>query len=120
MILRKVLVRRGKLYCNSRAIGSRYLIGGTKAKSRANLGADSDAFHVRKKLTDSEFCLGVTQCGEGRVTYVLLSKMIEVQEYLEPQGGSPFADWFAILNPKAAAKVATTLTRLSAGNFSKR
>jgi putative addiction module killer protein len=44
--------------------------------------------------------------------------MIEVREYLEPMGGSPFADWFADLNPKAAAKVATALTRLAAGNFS--
>jgi putative addiction module killer protein len=44
--------------------------------------------------------------------------MIEVREYLQPRGGSPFADWFAILNPKAAAKVATALARLSAGNFS--
>ncbi len=44
--------------------------------------------------------------------------MTEVREYLELDGGSPFADWFARLNPKAAAKVATGLTRLAAGNFS--
>lgn len=44
--------------------------------------------------------------------------MIEVREYLDLDGGSPFADWFADLNPKAAAKVATGLTRLAAGNFS--
>jgi putative component of toxin-antitoxin plasmid stabilization module len=44
--------------------------------------------------------------------------MIEVREYLDREGGSPFADWFAHLNPKAAAKVATALTRLAAGNFS--
>lgn len=44
--------------------------------------------------------------------------MIEVREYLEPDGDSPFADWFARLNPKAAAKVTTALTRLVAGNFS--
>jgi putative addiction module killer protein len=44
--------------------------------------------------------------------------MIEVREYLELDGGSPFGDWFARLNPKAAAKVATALTRLTAGNFS--
>jgi putative addiction module killer protein len=44
--------------------------------------------------------------------------MIEVREYLERNGGSPFADWFARLDPKAAAKVATALTRLTAGNFS--
>jgi putative addiction module killer protein len=44
--------------------------------------------------------------------------MIEVREYLHLDGGSPFADWFARLNPKAAAKVAIGLTRLAAGNFS--
>jgi putative addiction module killer protein len=44
--------------------------------------------------------------------------MIEVREYLERNGGSPFADWFARLDPKAAAKVATALIRLAAGNFS--
>src|ERR1039457_7734006 len=44
--------------------------------------------------------------------------MIEVREYLDAKGGSPFADWFAHLNAKAAAKVATALTRLAAGNFS--
>src|SRR6202049_3926011 len=44
--------------------------------------------------------------------------MIEVREYLDPDGGSPFSEWFAHLNPRAAAKVATALTRLAAGNFS--
>src|ERR1035441_3931181 len=44
--------------------------------------------------------------------------MIEVREYLDAKGGSPFADWFAHLNAKAAAKVATALTRLAAGNLS--
>jgi DNA-binding phage protein len=44
--------------------------------------------------------------------------MIEVREYLERNGGSPFADWFGSLDPQAAAKVATALTRLAAGNFS--
>jgi putative addiction module killer protein len=44
--------------------------------------------------------------------------MIEVREYLEPKGGSPYAVWFAHLDPTAAAKVATALIRLAAGNFS--
>src|SRR5579863_5664370 len=44
--------------------------------------------------------------------------MIEVREYLDREGWSPFAGWFADLNPKAAAKVATALTRLASGNFS--
>jgi putative component of toxin-antitoxin plasmid stabilization module len=44
--------------------------------------------------------------------------MIEVREYLEPDGGSPFADWFGRLNPQPAAKVTSALTSLGAGNFS--
>jgi putative addiction module killer protein len=52
------------------------------------------------------------------VSYVLPSCVIEVREYLDLDSGSPFEDWFASLNSKAAAKVATALTRLAAGNFS--
>jgi putative addiction module killer protein len=44
--------------------------------------------------------------------------MIEVREYLEPNGDSPFAKWFAYLNPEAAAKVATAVARLANANFS--
>ena len=44
--------------------------------------------------------------------------MIDVREYLDPNGGSPFADWIAHLNPKAASKVATAVTMLDTGNFS--
>jgi putative addiction module killer protein len=44
--------------------------------------------------------------------------MIDVQEYLDPKGRSPYAAWFNRLNPQAAAKVATALTRLAGGNFS--
>ena len=40
------------------------------------------------------------------------------REYLDRTGGSPFASWFGHLNPKAAAKVATAVARLAAGNFS--
>ena len=44
--------------------------------------------------------------------------MIDVREYLDPKGRSPYGAWFSRLNPQAAAKVATALTRLSVGNFS--
>src|ERR1700722_6501789 len=44
--------------------------------------------------------------------------MIEVREYLDRAGGSPFGGWIDHLNPKAAAKVTTAMTRLAAGNFS--
>jgi putative addiction module killer protein len=44
--------------------------------------------------------------------------MIDIREYLDRQGNSPYAAWFDRLSPQAAAKVATGLTRLAGGNFS--
>jgi putative addiction module killer protein len=44
--------------------------------------------------------------------------MIDVREYNDPRGRSPYAAWFNRLNAEAAAKVATALTRLAGGNFS--
>jgi putative addiction module killer protein len=43
---------------------------------------------------------------------------IQILEYLEPNGCSPFAEWFTDLNAQAAAKVAIGLTRLTQGNSS--
>jgi hypothetical protein len=39
--------------------------------------------------------------------------MIEVLEYLDRGGKSPFAKWFDELDAKAAAKVSAARTRLS-------
>jgi len=44
--------------------------------------------------------------------------MIDIREYLDPSGRNHYAVWFNRLNPEAAAKVATALTRLAGGNFS--
>ena len=44
--------------------------------------------------------------------------MIDVREYLDRDGRSPYAIWFDRLNPRAAAKVTTGITRLAQGNFS--
>src|SRR5271168_2152377 len=44
--------------------------------------------------------------------------MIDVREYLDTKGRSPYAAWFDSLNATAAAKVATATTRISLGNFS--
>jgi putative addiction module killer protein len=43
---------------------------------------------------------------------------IEIQEFLDASGRSPFARWFDGLNAVAAARVTVALTRLSQGNFS--
>jgi putative addiction module killer protein len=49
---------------------------------------------------------------------MLPSNMIEVREYLDRRGRSPFADWSDRLNREAAAKVAAALARMQQGNLS--
>jgi putative addiction module killer protein len=56
--------------------------------------------------------------GLTSVSYVLPLAMVEVREYLDQAGHSPFADWSDRLNREAAAKVATALARIQQGNFS--
>ncbi len=43
---------------------------------------------------------------------------VQVLEYLDEQGHSPYAAWFESLSAEAAAKVATALYRIAEGNFS--
>ncbi len=52
------------------------------------------------------------------VSYVLPLAMVEVREYLDRRGRSPFAAWSDGLNREAAAKMATALARIQQGNFS--
>ncbi len=52
------------------------------------------------------------------VSYVLPLAMVEVREYLDRGGRSPFAAWSDRLNREAAAKVAAALVRIQQGNFS--
>ena len=44
--------------------------------------------------------------------------MIEIREYIDPEGRSPYARWFNRLDAQAAAKVATALVRMEQGNLS--
>ena len=44
--------------------------------------------------------------------------MIEIREYIDTEGGSPYAKWFNRLNAQAAAKVVTVLVRMEQGNLS--
>jgi putative addiction module killer protein len=44
--------------------------------------------------------------------------MVEVREYLDRSGRSPFASWFDRLNIEAAAKVAAALARIQQGHMS--
>ena len=43
---------------------------------------------------------------------------VEIFEYLDWSGRSPYAEWFESLSAPAAAKVAVAVTRLAQGNFS--
>ena len=42
----------------------------------------------------------------------------QVVELLTPDGDSPYADWFASLDPVAAAKVTVAILRMQQGNLS--
>ena len=44
--------------------------------------------------------------------------MIEIREYLDLSGNSPFREWRGNLNPEARRKVTTALYRIGLGNFS--
>lgn len=44
--------------------------------------------------------------------------MLEVREYIDAAGRSPFAKWLRALNVHAAAKIATALERMADGNLS--
>ena len=44
--------------------------------------------------------------------------MIEVREYIDERGRSPFGRWFDGLDARAAVRVRTTLARMEAGNLS--
>jgi len=46
------------------------------------------------------------------------SHSVEILEYLDWHGRSPYAEWFESLSAPAAAKVAVAITRLAHGNFS--
>jgi len=45
--------------------------------------------------------------------------MVEVREYLERDGPSPYAAWFDRLHQEAATKIAAALARIQQGNFSR-
>ena len=49
---------------------------------------------------------------------MLPSVIIEIREFVDAGGRSPFADWYDDLNVHAAAKVTTALVRMEHGNFS--
>lgn len=43
---------------------------------------------------------------------------MEIREYVDSRGNSPFSRWFDDLDPQAAAKVTVAMARMEAGNLS--
>jgi len=43
---------------------------------------------------------------------------MDIREFLDERGASPFARWFDALDPQAAAKVTVALVRMESGNLS--
>lgn len=48
----------------------------------------------------------------------MLESSIDVREFVDENGVSPFSNWFIGLNAQAAAKVTANLVRMASGNFS--
>ena len=44
--------------------------------------------------------------------------MIEIREYIDDRGRSPFGRWFDGLDARAATRVRTTIARVESGNLS--
>lgn len=44
--------------------------------------------------------------------------MVQIREYIDAKGRSPYARWFNRLNPQAAAKVVAALVRMEQRNLS--
>jgi putative addiction module killer protein len=43
---------------------------------------------------------------------------VQILEYIDPSGTSPYRDWFDSLNAQAAARVTVAVTRIELGNLS--
>lgn len=50
--------------------------------------------------------------------YATITMMVDIREYQDLAGHSPFREWFNKLNSEAARKVTTSLYRMGLGNFS--
>jgi putative addiction module killer protein len=62
--------------------------------------------------------LGVPALDDGTICVTIRPAMVELREYCDRGGRSPFREWFDGLDSEAARKVTTALYRLSLGNFS--
>ncbi len=56
---------------------------------------------------------------DNSTIYATIKMMVDIREYLDRDGRSPFREWRSKLNPEARRKVTTALYRVGLGNFSK-
>ena len=54
---------------------------------------------------------------DGKI-YATIAMMVDIREYHDHVGYSPFREWFDRLNSEASRKVTTALYRIGLGNFS--
>ena len=54
----------------------------------------------------------------GNVCVTIYPMSYQVKQLLLPNGSSPYAEWFAALDPMAAAKVSVAAARMEQGNLS--
>jgi putative addiction module killer protein len=60
----------------------------------------------------------LVQDAHGGKIYATIEALIDIREYLDRGGHSPFREWRSELNAESRAKVTTALYRLGFGNFS--
>jgi putative addiction module killer protein len=54
----------------------------------------------------------------GKLYVTIAMMIVDIREYHDRRGRSPFGEWFGKLNSEAARKVTTALYRMGLGNFS--
>jgi hypothetical protein len=83
-----------------------------------SFGLRSIPTRASKICRNKTFLAPVAQSPLKMVPHMLPYAVVEVREYLDHWGYSPFAAWSDRLNREAAAKVAAALARMQQGNFS--
>ena len=57
-------------------------------------------------------------CIDNGTIYVTIGTIVDIREYNDRGGHSPFREWYDRLNAEATKKVTTALYRVGLGNFS--
>src|SRR5271156_593448 len=116
------------LPCFARSAGDRISllqlhlgVGVAGGKGPARSGGDGrvgrfpSPVHSAGRGQTSPYSVGKESYG---VTFVLLCDMVELLEYINASGISPFAKWRGKLDPTTRARITVGVLRLELGNFS--